>query len=416
MRHRSRRLLSAIIAPFVVGTLSSCGGGTSTSPTNPLPALFSTQPATLDAGAAGTTVTLIGDGFVTGSRARWNDGDRPTTFVSRTQLRVTLTSQDVASTGFGNFTVINPAPGGGVSATLAVPIQVPLPSGVTALALSGRPHGVATASNGVFYVSQIDGRAVTKGTVNAATQSLVGTVDIGADTPAHVALDPNATRAYTANQFGQSVSVVDVATNTSVATIPLPDQGFNLLVSPDGTRLYVSTAGGHLYVIDTGTRQIIATVTVGVSANGLALNAQTKTLYVSSIASGTITAIDLNTNTASRTYTVSQGAQRIALSPDATTLYIASESAGLEVLDLSSGSRTSVSGVPGGTVGLALSPDGARLILTFPPAGTIRFVDRTTLTVTRTLNNMGTPRNVAFAANGAVAIVTDENGRVLFLR
>ena len=415
MPRHSRFHAGALTAPFVVLFLgASCVDNTE--PANPLPALFSTQPATLDAGANGETVTLVGDGFVTGSRARWNGGDRPTTFVSRTQLTVNLTAQDLANPGGGSFVVINPAPGGGSSAALAVAIQFPPPAGVTALSLGGRPHGVAVAANGVFYVSQIDGHAVTKGIVDATTQSFVGTADVGAETPAHVALDPNATRAYTANQFGHSVSVVDVATNSLVATIPLTDQGFNVLVSPDGTRVYVSTAEGHLYVIDTGTRQIIATVPVGVSANGLALNAQTKTLYVSSIASGSVTAIDLNTNTVSRTYTVSQGAQRIALSPNGSTLYIASESVGLEVLDLSTGARTTVPGVPGGTVGLALSPDGTRLILTFPPAGTIRFVDRATLTVTRTLGNMGSPRNVAFAANGTVAVVTDENGRVLFLR
>jgi YVTN family beta-propeller protein len=415
MLHRPHRSRIALIAPLAGLLLASCND--ITEPNNPLPALFSTEPAIIDAGSTtGATVTLIGDGFVKGSRARWNGGDRPTSFVNPTHLSVQLTAADVANVGAGQFVVLNPPPGGGTSSSLTVPIRPPLLSGVTVLLLGGRPHGVATAANGLFYVSLIDAGAVAKGIVSAATQSISGTVSIGSSTPAHVALDVSGTRAYTANQFGRSVSIVDATNNSLLATIALPDQGFNLLVSPSGARLYVSTEAGHLHVIDTGTRQIVATVDVGPAANGIALDATANRLYVSSISGGTVTAIDLATNTVLRTYGVSSGAQRIALSPNATELYIASESVGLEILNLSTGSRAAVSGVFAGAVGLALSPDGGRLFVTNPPAGIVQIVDRASRTVTRTLNNMGRPRNVAFGANGAVAIITDENGRVLFVR
>ena len=57
------------------------------------------------------------------------------------------------------------------------------------LRLAGRPHGVTVAANGTFYVSQIDGDAITRGTVGPGSQRFTGTGHVGA-TPAHVAIDP----------------------------------------------------------------------------------------------------------------------------------------------------------------------------------------------------------------------------------
>ena len=137
---------------------------------------------------------------------------------------------------------------------------------------------------------------------------------------------------------------------------------------------------------------------------------------MSSIQGANVTAIDLSTNSVVRTYTVSGMPQRIALSPDRQELYIASETVGLEILNLASGTRTSAVGVSAGAVGLALSPDGEQLYVTNPPAGRVQIVNRATRAVVGTLDNLGSPRNVAFESHGTVAVVTDENGRVIFIR
>jgi DNA-binding beta-propeller fold protein YncE len=117
-----------------------------------------------------------------------------------------------------------------------------------------------------------------------------------------------------------------------------------------------------------------------------------------------------------RTYDVSGSPQRIVLSPDRQTLYIASEVAGLEILDLAAGTRTSASGVSAGAVGLALSPDGEQLYVTIPPAGLVQIVNRAARAVVGTFSNVGRPRNVAFEPHGTAAVVTDENGHVIFIR
>ena len=278
--------------------------------------------------------------------------------------------------------------------------------------LTGRPHGVTIAPNDKFCVSEIDGNAIACGTL-ASTGIAFGPVIAVGQTPAHVALDPAGHFAYTANQTGNTSSIVDVTTAQVVGTVPLGDGGFN--VAATRTRTYVTTATGTLVVIDAATRQAIKTLSVGAAANGLAVDSLGGMLYVSSRDGGTVTAINTNTNTVTRTYTVGSGAQRIALSPNRQTLYIASEVSGVQVLDLASGNISVIPGVGAGVVGLALSPDGARLYVTNPPSGTVQIVDPASGAVT-TLTGLGRPRNVAFSASGATALVTNEFGRVIVFR
>jgi YVTN family beta-propeller protein len=82
--------------------------------------------------------------------------------------------------------------------------------------------------------------------------------------------------AYVAN--AQSVSVIDTATNKKVGTpIPIPVglAPLAVAVAPDGTRVYVThtagAAGNTVSVIDTATDIVVATVGVGSFPLGVAV-------------------------------------------------------------------------------------------------------------------------------------------------
>jgi hypothetical protein len=83
---------------------------------NPVPVLASITPTSATAGGGGFTLTANGSGFNSASQVRWNGQDRPTTFVSSTQLRASISASDIANAGTAQVTVFNPAPGGGTSA------------------------------------------------------------------------------------------------------------------------------------------------------------------------------------------------------------------------------------------------------------------------------------------------------------
>src|SRR5205807_420088 len=64
---------------------------------NPAPLLSTLSPLSNVVGGGALTLTVSGDGFISGSQVQWNGQPRPTTFVSSTQLMVSLQAADVAS-------------------------------------------------------------------------------------------------------------------------------------------------------------------------------------------------------------------------------------------------------------------------------------------------------------------------------
>jgi CSLREA domain-containing protein len=85
---------------------------------NPAPSITGLTPtSTIARGTQSKPLVLViqGQGFLPTSQVRWNGANRATTYVSPTQLRVTLSAADVAFGGYGSITVGNPAPGGGLS-------------------------------------------------------------------------------------------------------------------------------------------------------------------------------------------------------------------------------------------------------------------------------------------------------------
>ena len=107
------------------------GGGTSSNLAftinNPAPAITSTNPNAVSAGS-GASITVTGTGFVPQSVAQWNGSARTTTYVSATQLQVSLSASDLAAAGAGSITVVNAAPGGGSSGGSSITIVYAAPT------------------------------------------------------------------------------------------------------------------------------------------------------------------------------------------------------------------------------------------------------------------------------------------------
>jgi YVTN family beta-propeller protein len=73
-----------------------------------------------------------------------------------------------------------------------------------------------------------------------------------------------AQNAYIANAGSNNVSVIDIATNTVTATIPVGSFAFGVAVSLDGRNVHVTNADTNtVSVIDTATNTVTATIPVG---------------------------------------------------------------------------------------------------------------------------------------------------------
>jgi hypothetical protein len=91
-------------------------------PPSPSPLATSLSPASANAGTSAFNLTVNGSSFVSTSVVRWNGADRPTTFLSATQLRASISAADIATAGTASVTVFTPSPGGGTSAPLTFTI------------------------------------------------------------------------------------------------------------------------------------------------------------------------------------------------------------------------------------------------------------------------------------------------------
>jgi len=107
------------------------GGGTANANFtvgNPKPTLTSLSPTSVTAGSSGLTLTVNGAGFVSSSVVRWKRTDRPTTFVSGTQLQAAIPASDIVTAGTADVTVSNPTPAGGESSAVTFAINNPVPT------------------------------------------------------------------------------------------------------------------------------------------------------------------------------------------------------------------------------------------------------------------------------------------------
>jgi len=153
--------LAALLLFITVYWLSACGGAGSTPPppptptSNPVPTLASLSQANVSAGASGLNLTITGSGFVQGSIVQWNQSNRPTTFVSSTQLQVTLTASDLATGGTAQIVIVNAGPGGGSSSPVIFTINNPTPqiTGITPSTVTTVDGGRPITITGSGFVS-----------------------------------------------------------------------------------------------------------------------------------------------------------------------------------------------------------------------------------------------------------------------
>src|ERR1700728_4223001 len=104
------------------------GGGASNSYPlsilNPLPTITAVTPTSIQAGGTPATLSLTGTGFVNQSSfITVNGTQRPTTFVSATQVTTPLTGSDLLVGGVDQVQVVNSTPGGGASNTLTFAVN-----------------------------------------------------------------------------------------------------------------------------------------------------------------------------------------------------------------------------------------------------------------------------------------------------
>jgi hypothetical protein len=108
---------------------SGSGAAVTLQVNNPAPTISQLAPNVLTTTSTSSLVAVNGTGFVPTTVIDVNGSARTTDFVSATQVNVTLTPADLASTGTLSLTAVNATPGGGTSTAATLAVNNPAPAG-----------------------------------------------------------------------------------------------------------------------------------------------------------------------------------------------------------------------------------------------------------------------------------------------
>lgn len=237
----ARTVQVAVRAPAPGGGVSDALSFQVVAPTPaPVPVVYSLSPARRTAGQGAFTMTITGRDFTGSTVANWNGSVRPTTFVSSTELRVTVLASDVDTHGTARVFVSTPMPGGGVSGTLSFTIESSARIALSPTAIAFGPasgHAVPAAraveisNGGVETLSGLSATITYSGSVTGwLTAALSGTT-----APASVTLRPNTTS-------------IPAGTHTAVLTVRsslpgVPEQSVTISYTVDSALVSLSVTG-----------------------------------------------------------------------------------------------------------------------------------------------------------------------------
>jgi YVTN family beta-propeller protein len=222
---------------------------------------------------------------------------------------------------------------------------------------------------------------------------------------------------YVANQYSNSVSVVDVGTNNVVDAIAANSRPFQVIVAPGDSIIYVSGIDS-VRGIRLSDKTTVASFAIPEAGNGIAI-ARDSLLYVSTHVGGTVVEFNLRTRTVSRTFAVGGDPQKMVVSPNGNELWIANGSGYVQFWNIDTGLQIGSNLLlPSSGYGLGYRSSNGLLYASSAYFGgaqiyVINPVSRTLLYSTAV---GGATRDVVFTADGSIGIVANEGGWVDFLR
>jgi YVTN family beta-propeller protein len=184
---------------------------------------------------------------------------------------------------------------------------------------------------------------------------------------------------YVAAQDAGLILVLDVSSRQVAGSLPLPGKPTGLVLSPDGSKLYVTCGGARsvAVVIEIASGNTVATIPVGHTATGPSVAPDGKILCVANRFDNDVSIIDLAGRTQVARVPVPREPVASAITPDGKSLLVANHlpddrsdsfyvTAIVTIIDLATLEATLVR-LPNGSTGLrglCLSPDGRHAFVT----------------------------------------------------
>lgn len=241
------------------------------------------------------------------------------------------------------------------------------------------------------------------GEIDADTYKLKRIIHAGAD-PEQLAVSADGTRLYVANEDTETLSVVDVASGSVIASVKVGEEPEGVTIRPDGKVVYVTSEGdGAVFAIDTQTNKLIKRIPVGPRPRSIGFLPDGSRGYVSLENDGAVAVIDATQQKFLRLIklegignTPKPRPMGIAVAEDGSKVYVTAGSFGhLFILDPKTNTMVTSIEVGQRPWGIALSVHGTHAITANGPSNDVSYIDLAARKVLRKIPVGNRPWGVA---------------------
>ncbi len=260
----------------------------------------------------------------------------------------------------------------------------------------------ADATRGRLYVALASATASRVLALDMADQKILQNIWVN-ETITGLAFDERRNRLYITGGLAPNatgygfVSVFDPSTATLITRFALSGRPWAVLVSPDGSRLYITLhTTGTLLVLDADTGRVLKEIPLGPQPRGMALSPDGKRLYVAVADASDVYAVNTSTLEIEQTFPVDKGAVALAPSPDGARLYVVNQPNGyLHVVDLVKRAELERVYLGDQPSSVLVRGDGRRIYVSVTGNNTIAVLDARSNTVVDTIATRGRPVSLA---------------------
>ncbi|HEV2192378.1 MAG TPA: YncE family protein [Nitrosopumilaceae archaeon] len=260
------------------------------------------------------------------------------------------------------------------------PTTITVGQGPIFAAVNPNTNKVYVTNTGAFF-----GIGNTVSVIDGATDTVTATI-AGFNYPYDIAVNPTTNMIYVTNIIGSTVSVINGATNTVTATIGLSAPAA-IAVNPTTNMVYVTNyAANTVSVINGATNTVTATIPVGNYPIGVAVNPTTNMVYVTNYVANTVSVINGATNTVTATIPVGNYPYIVAVNPTTNMVYFTNYIANyVSVINGATGTLTGTIIVGSTPTDVQINPSTNKIFVSNGLANEMSVIDGATNTVTAVL-------------------------------
>jgi len=265
-------------------------------------------------------------------------------------------------------------------------------------------------TSGFAYITnQVDN---TVSVIDISTNTVVKTIPVGS-VPNGVAVSQDNSKVYISNFGSDNVSVIDASSNTVTATIAIGSRPSGIAISPNGSTVYALNVGNNLNngtvsVIRTSDNLVVTTITVQEQPTAVVVSPDNKWVYVTNFRSNTISIIDASTNSVLTSIPAGgTSPSNPVLSPDGSKLYVTNiNSRNVSVFNTASNTLITTIMVGQEPLGICVSPDGSRIYVSNVINNNISVIDASSNTVILTYSAVNSaPSGISLSPDGSLLYV-----------